>query len=60
MRTRYAALSPVIEALTADTAAGQNKIDALLSRYGDALYRNYDEAGWSITEKYSECLENVA
>ncbi len=54
MRTRYAALSPAIEALTTDAAEGQNKIDALLSRYGDALYRNYDEAGWSITEKYSD------
>lgn len=54
VRTRYAALSPAIEALTTDAAEGQNKIDALLSRYGDALYRNYDEAGWSITEKYSD------
>ena len=30
------------------------KIDALLSRYGDAIRRNYEEAGWSITAQYSD------
>ncbi len=51
---RYTELSPAIEALTTDTAQAQNKIDALLSRYGDAIRRNYEEAGWSITAKYSD------
>ena len=54
VRMRYTELSPAIEALTTDTAQAQNKIDALLSRYGDAIRRNYEEAGWSITAKYSD------
>ena len=54
LKQRYLELQDNIVNLYADDRLGKNQIDAIQDEYGEVFKRNYREAGWSISAKYSE------
>lgn len=53
VKARYLELQDQITNLYADNRLGQNHIDLLTGRYRETFARNYAEAGWKISKKYS-------
>ena len=53
LNKRYLELQDRITNLYSDNRLGKNHIDTLTETYARTISRNYREAGWSITKKYS-------
>ena len=53
VNARYLELQDQITNLYSDNRLGKNHIDVLTIEYKETFARNYSEAGWRITKKYS-------
>ena len=54
---RYLEIQDIIVNLYRDNELGKNKLDTYLEAYGDSIYRNHNEAGWTVDKVYNPNLQ---
>lgn len=53
VNARFATMKNTITNLYANNSLGNSHINTLTTKYADSFARNYSEAGWSLTQRYS-------